>query len=81
MKNKKKLKYIFHNPNTDLEAANYILEIFIEANMPRVEKAINESADKLPDKYFINEVHIASQRQLNADRNKGRYINSAKDRE
>lgn len=70
MKNKKKLKYIFHNPNTDLEAANYILKIFIEANIPRVEKAINESADKLPDKYFINEVHIASQRQLDADEKK-----------
>lgn len=38
--------------------------------MPRVEKAINESADKLPDKYFINEVHIASQRQLDADEKK-----------
>lgn len=49
MKNKKKLNYIFHNPNTDLEAANYILEIFIEANMPIVEKAIKDAANKLPN--------------------------------
>lgn len=46
--------------------------------MPRVEKAINESADKLPDKYFINEVHIASQRQLKTDGKKRKNINSVK---
>lgn len=49
MKNKKKLNYIFHNPNTDLATANYILEIFIEANMPIVEKAIKDAANKLPN--------------------------------
>ena len=40
---KEKLNYRFHNPNSTAATADYILKIFIEANMKKVKKAIQEA--------------------------------------
>ena len=37
---KRKLNYIFHNPNTAEVTANYLVKILIEANSEKVEKAV-----------------------------------------
>lgn len=36
-----KLNYIFHNPNTIDATAKYLLDVFMEVNTAKVEKAIN----------------------------------------
>ena len=43
---KRKLNYRFHNPNTVEKTADYILKIFMEANMGKVEKAIRQAANQ-----------------------------------
>lgn len=43
---KRKLNYRFHNPNTVKETADYILKVFMEANMGKVERAIREAAER-----------------------------------
>ncbi|MDO4454871.1 MAG: hypothetical protein Q4B90_10330 [Eubacteriales bacterium] len=43
---RQKLNYRFHNPNTAEVTADYILKVFIEANMKKVERAMQEAADK-----------------------------------
>ena len=43
---KRKLNYRFHDLNTAEIAASYLLKILIEANTPKVEQAIQQSADK-----------------------------------
>ena len=40
----RKLNYRFHNPNPADVTADYILKILIEANVPKVERAIKEAA-------------------------------------
>ena len=45
----RKLNYRFHNPNTAEVTAEFLLKILIEANSEKVEKAIQEAAEKLPD--------------------------------
>lgn len=47
---KRKLNYRFHNPNSVKATADYILKVFIEANEGKVEKAIQEAAEKVPEK-------------------------------
>ena len=34
----------FHNPNTAEVTADYILKVFVEANMKKVERAMQEAA-------------------------------------
>lgn len=34
----------FHNPNTEEETAEFLLKIFIEANMPKVEEMLKREA-------------------------------------
>lgn len=46
---KRKLNYRFHNPNTAEVTADILLKILIEANSEKVEKAIQEAAEQLPD--------------------------------
>ena len=46
---KRKLNYRFHNPNTAEVTADYLLKILIEANASKVEQAIQEAADELPN--------------------------------
>lgn len=41
---KRKLNYRFHNPNTAEATADILLEVFIEANSKKVEKAVQEAA-------------------------------------
>lgn len=41
---RKKLNYRFHNPNTVEATADYILEIFMEVNEKKVERAMQEVA-------------------------------------
>jgi len=43
---KQKLNYRFHNPNTAEVTADYILKVFIEVNMKKVERAMQEAAEK-----------------------------------
>lgn len=43
---KKKLNYRFHNPNTAEATADILLKVFIEANSKKVEKAVQEAAEK-----------------------------------
>lgn len=41
---KQKLNYRFHNPNTEKEAADFILKIFIMANAGKVDEAVRAAA-------------------------------------
>lgn len=43
---KRKLNYRFHNPNTVEKTADYILQVFMEANKGKVEEAIREAAEQ-----------------------------------
>lgn len=42
---KQKLNFRFHNPNTAEATADYILQMFIEANQEKVERAMQAAAD------------------------------------
>lgn len=42
----RKLNYRFHNPNSVEDTANYLCKILIEANVGKVERAIEEAASK-----------------------------------
>ena len=44
-----KLNYRFHDPNPTAVTADYILKIFIEANAGKVEAAIQNAADAIPN--------------------------------
>ena len=47
---KRKLNYRFHNPNPVEVTADYILEILIEANKEKVEKALRENMEQMTEK-------------------------------
>lgn len=40
-----RLSYSFNNPNTTDDTAEMLLKFFIEANKPRVEKAVKNAVD------------------------------------
>ncbi len=40
---KKKLNYRFHNPNPEDVTADYLLEVFMQVNIPKVEKAVRDA--------------------------------------
>lgn len=44
---KRKLNYRFHNPNSAEATANTLLKVLIEANLQKVEKAIQEAAEQV----------------------------------
>lgn len=44
---KRKLNYRFHNPNSVAATADYILNILIDANSEKVEKAIRVVVDQV----------------------------------
>ena len=44
---KRKLNYIFHNPNTPEATADYILKLFVEVNASKVEAVIRQAAGKI----------------------------------
>ncbi|MEY8337737.1 hypothetical protein AALB16_06845 [Lachnospiraceae bacterium 62-35] len=45
--NKPKLHFRFHNPNSAAEAASYIVKIFIEVNRAKIDRALQEMADRI----------------------------------
>lgn len=42
----RKLNYRFHNPNSAEDTADFLCKILIEANVGKVERAIEEAASK-----------------------------------
>jgi len=42
---KQKLNFRFHNPNTTEATADYILKMFIEADLEKVEQAMKAAAE------------------------------------
>ena len=42
----RKLNYRFHNPNSAEDTANYLFKILIEANVGKVERALQEAMVK-----------------------------------
>lgn len=52
-----KLNYRFHNPNSEADTAEYILRVFVEANMGKAEQAIQAAARQAQD----NEQHEISE--------------------
>lgn len=38
----RKLNYIFYNPNTTEETADFLIKLFVEVNLPKLEAAINK---------------------------------------
>ena len=54
---KRKLNYRFHNPNTAEVTADYLLKILIEANASKVEQAIQEAANEIPEQMNGTEGH------------------------
>ena len=52
----RKLNYRFHNPNSAEDTANYLVKILIEANVGKVERAIEEAASKcVEEREYIEE--------------------------
>lgn len=39
---KKKLNYRFHNPNSADVTVDYLLKVFMQVNIPKVEKAVRD---------------------------------------
>ena len=54
-----KLNYRFYNPNTAEVTADILLKVLIEANSEKVEKAIQEAAERLPDDKERDVGHLA----------------------
>ena len=46
---RQKLNYRFHNPNPVDVTADFLLKVLIEANSEKVEKAVQEAAEQLPE--------------------------------
>lgn len=46
---KRKLNYRFHNPNPAAASADYILGVFVEVNQRKVEQAIRNATNPLPE--------------------------------
>ncbi len=49
MKGRRKLTYVFHNPNSEEATLDYILKVFIEANERKVKTAIQAAAGTFSD--------------------------------
>lgn len=45
--NKSKLHFYFHNPNSAEETANYIVKIFVEVNQTKINRMLQETAEKM----------------------------------
>lgn len=40
---KKKLNYRFHNPNPADVTVDYLIKVFMQVNIPKVEKAVHDA--------------------------------------
>lgn len=47
---KAKLNYRFHNPNTPEATADFLVKLFVEVNKPKVEAAIRAAAEESAQK-------------------------------
>ena len=47
---KRKLNYIFHNPNSPEVTSEFLVTLFIEVNMGKVEKAVREASEETAPK-------------------------------
>ena len=57
----RKLNYRFHNPNSAEDTADFLYKILIEANVGKVERAIEEATSRCAEKReYIAESKIAS---------------------
>lgn len=56
----RKLNYRFHNPNSAEDTANYLFKILIEANVGKVERALQEATlmSKEEDEYIEEPVKM-----------------------
>lgn len=52
----RKLNYRFHNPNSAEDTADFLCEILIEANVGKVERAIEEAASRCAEESEYIEV-------------------------
>ena len=64
---KRKLNYRFHNPNTAEVTADYLLKILIEANASKVEQAIQEAANELPEQMKGTEGHSTQEWRVSGE--------------
>jgi len=55
MKNKKKQNYIINNPNTPEDTADCLFKLFIEANLPKAEAAIQNAANTSTNRTCLNQ--------------------------
>lgn len=46
IKNKSKLHFHFYNSNSAEETANYMAKLFVEVNLPKVDRILQEAAEK-----------------------------------
>lgn len=46
---KQELRFSFHNPNTVEDTANYLLKLFVEVNKGKVDEAIRQAAQEMPE--------------------------------
>ena len=56
---KRKLNYRFHNPNTAEATADILLKVLIEANSQKVERTIQEAAERVHNEKERNVGHLA----------------------
>ena len=47
---KQKLKFRFHNPNGEEETVEYLTKVLVQANLPKLERAIRESENRVDTK-------------------------------
>ena len=59
----RKLNYRIHNPNSAEDTANYLVKILIEANVGKVERALEEAASRCEE----NSEYIAVPEEIKAD--------------
>ena len=57
---RRKLNYRFHNPNSAAETVDYLLKILMEANIKKVQLAVQEAANAKNDtEEILNKAHSA----------------------
>ena len=60
----RKLNYRFHNPNSAEDTAEFLCKLLIEANVGKVERAIEEAASKCVEKSeYIAELEKAEMKE------------------
>lgn len=65
-KAKPKLNYRFHNPNTPEATTDFLMQLFVEVNMPKAEAAIRAAAEEAaaPKDSVLAKLHAPMPEQL-----------------